>query len=53
MNKVKVKFIKMLIILSISGFLVYIIYRGLGLYFQSINDIYKLIGTTKLVVNCL
>lgn len=49
MNKVKVKIMKTLIILSVSGLTSYIVSKSLILFFKLIKDIDKL----KMVVECI
>jgi len=53
MNKVKVKLLKGLIIIMVSGASVYLICKAFTLFFQSIDDIHRLVKIAKLVVKCL
>jgi len=53
MNKVKVKLLRGLIIIMVSAASAYIICKAFILFFQSINDIYRLTKIVKLVVRCL
>jgi len=52
MNKIKVKLLKGLIIIMVSGASVYLICKAFTLLSQSIDDVYRLVKIAKLVIRC-
>jgi len=53
MNEIKVKLLRGIIIIMVSGASAYIICKAFTLFFQSIDDIHRLTKIVKLVIRCL